>query len=122
MPLSEKDRAWFFERGTWSEVTEDIYSGAGEEGQPDLSTAFRQAGYVETPIMRLGSIERGFAVEVYEAARDDSAPAARTPYLINVMVGSAVECLYVADFPSLMMLMNQFSTIASSFVAADPHE
>jgi hypothetical protein len=117
MSLPEKDRAWLFERGTWSEVVEDIYSRVGEEDQPDLSTAFRQGGYTETPIMRLGSIERGFGVEVYEAERGIGAAGARTPYLINVMVGSAVECIYVADFPSLMTLMNQFSTIARGVVS-----
>lgn len=117
MALPERNRAWLFERGTWSEVAEDIYSGAGEEDQPDLSTAFRQAGYVETPIMRLGSVERGFAVEMYEAAHGIGAPGARTPFLINVMMGSAVECIYVTDFPSLVMLMDQLSTITRSITS-----
>lgn len=115
MALPEVDRAWSFERGTWSEVAEDIYSRAGEENQPDLSTAFRQAGYEEKPIIQLGSIEHGFSVEVYESANGrKGAPVPRTPYFINVMIGSSVECIYVTDFPSFVMLMDQLSAIARS--------
>jgi len=115
MPLPKADRAWLFDHGTWGEDTEDIYSRAGEEDQPDLSTAFRQAGYDENPIIQLGSTEHGFSVEVYESANGrGNVPIPRTPYFINVMIGSNVECIYVTDFPSFVMLMDQLSAITRS--------
>ena len=66
MSLPEEDRAWLFDRGTWSEVAEDIYSIADKGDNLDLSNAFRKAGYEEKPIIQLGSTENGFSVEVYE--------------------------------------------------------
>ena len=121
MALSE-DRAWLFSHGTWSEIDEGVYSTARKEENPDLTSAFRLAGYAEKPIIQLGSIEKGFSVEVHEAASGKDAPASRTPYFINVMVGSKIECIYVADFPSFVMVMDQLSVIARSTVAVDQDE
>ena len=45
MSLPEEDRAWLFDRGTWSEVAENIYSIADKGDNLDLSNAFRKAGY-----------------------------------------------------------------------------
>ena len=114
MSLPEEDRAWLFDRGTWSEVAEDIYSIAGKGDNLDLSNAFRKAGYEEKPIIQLGSTENGFSVEVYESANGKDVPVPRTPYFINVMIGSNVECIHVTDFPSFVMLMDQLSAIARS--------
>jgi hypothetical protein len=76
MSVSKEDQAWLFDRGTWSKIVDHIY----KSDESNLSNAFRQAGYEEKPVMRLGSIEHGFSVEVYEPAHGQGAPTPRTPY------------------------------------------
>jgi acyl carrier protein len=67
--------AWSFEMGRWESV-EDIVSSYSQREGADLATALHNLGYSTAPKIRMGSNKRGFKVEVYEAERDESVPAA----------------------------------------------
>ncbi|SRR5579884_1544077 len=111
LPNVKQEGAWKFERGVWSKVGEVIFSWLrGKEGV-DLSDALREAGYTEAPMLKLGNVDHyGFAIEVYGAdIRGRKAP--EYPYYVSINLGPAVECVYVTDFPSLLMLLHQTSAI-----------
>jgi hypothetical protein len=61
--------------GRWESV-EDIVSSYSQREGADLATALHNLGYSTAPKIRMGSNKRGFKVEVYEAERDESVPAA----------------------------------------------
>jgi hypothetical protein len=105
-----EEGAWKFNRGTWSEVEEGVYSLLQNKQVESLSDALDQAGYGREPAMKLGRVDRyGYSVEVYCAAVGKPPP--EYPYYVMIGVGPGVECIYVTDFPGLLMLLDQAGTI-----------
>lgn len=107
--LSRDERAWKFERGIWSEFQEGVFARLRRKEVGDLPGALRSAGYVAEPVIKLGNVDQwGFAVEVYSAAPGQ---APDYPYYALVNLGPDVECIYITDFPSVIMFMSQVGSI-----------
>lgn len=95
---------WKFERGAWAGIP-DVMDRDSVEDRHDI---IEKAGYKSKYGMHYGSFEKGLDVEVY-MARQDGNPA--HPYFLDITIGKTSEYVYVGDFPSLLMLLRQISTI-----------
>jgi hypothetical protein len=107
--MQAEGRAWKFDRGNWGEVEEHVFRLIADGQAKDLSGALFRAGYRTDPILQIGEVqEHGLSAEVYAAGHDQ---ASEYPYYIVVSLVHATECVYIPDFPSLLMFLSQFGTI-----------
>jgi acyl carrier protein len=104
--------AWSFDIGRWEPV-EDIMADYEQREKADFAAALRYFNYSATPMIRMGTREHGFKVEVYYAERDASVPASHA-YYVNLSVGQKCEAIYVANLPSLITLLSRFGTIVGN--------
>ena len=105
-----RGKAWKYDRGSWGLVEEVIYSRLGEEG-PDPDEAIRQAGYEHRTPIKLGVPSSRFFAEVYTFQQGENALSPRYPYFVGVQMPTDYESIYVTDFPSLISLLGQLSSI-----------
>jgi acyl carrier protein len=104
--------AWTFDMGRWEPI-EDIISDYRKKKNADLATALRDLNYSTTPKIHMGSSGCGLEVEVYDAERDESIPAAPV-YYVNLSLGQKREAIYVANLPSLITLLSRLGTIVGN--------
>ena len=104
-----EERAWKFDRGMWGEVEEKVFRLVGTAQANDLDHALSLAGYRQEPIIQLGDVdEHGLSAEVYGTVQG---AAPDYTYYVVVSLGDATECVYIVDFPSLVMFLGQFGAI-----------
>lgn len=105
--MQADERAWRFDRGAWSEVKENVFALISTEQARDLNHALSLAGYLQDALYQLGSEEKGFSAEVYGAAQNATP---EYPYYVMVAIGNTTECIYIIDFPSLLLFLSQFGS------------
>jgi hypothetical protein len=102
-----RGKAWTFDRRSWQQIEEGRYSRLGEADGTDLEKAIRQTGYESALPMRLGVPESHFNIEVYTSLKGENVPSSHYPYFVKVHISFNDECIYVTDFPSLILLLDR---------------
>ncbi len=110
------DKAWQFDRGHWELIDHLVWAYYDHENLDSPEEMFYLAGYNANSSLTLGKWGLSFHVDVhlpYPKTSYGGKPVAKPKYPYFVLIFLVVEYVpvYVVDFPSLLMLLNQVSTI-----------
>jgi hypothetical protein len=105
-------KIWEFKApGGWTQI-DDIFEN--EEANGDSLKELELAGYMISPMMRLGMPDSGFYAEVFASLEHYGTGAAAFPYLyvVQLEMGGMIETVLVEDMPALIEILPKVSTIA----------
>ena len=112
----DMSRAWKYNRGSWEEIDDLLWPFYDNENPNSHEENFLLAGYDYNSNLTLGRWGLSFHVDVHfptppfaHVGRPVVKPL--YPYYVHIFLVCEYIPVYVVDFPSLLMLLNQVSTI-----------
>lgn len=108
--IDNEDTTWKFNQGSWT-PTEDITYNQLEDKKITWEETLQSVGYETRSTIQLGNSLSSFYTKIYTASKVKDFPQAQAPYYLEVIMPLETQSIYVADFPSLVILLNQLSTI-----------
>ncbi len=110
------DKAWKFDRGHWEIIDHLMWAYDDRENLDSPEDMFYQAEYNANSSLTLGRWGLAFHVDVHlpyprPFYKDIPVAKPRYPYFVSIFLVVEYVPIYVADFPSLLMLLHQVSTI-----------
>ncbi len=112
--MNSEGKTWKFNRGSWSTTEDTIYSQRDKDENLSEEEVYRNAGYEPLSLIELGEGGSSFQTEVYIAIQSKDPPIAKTPYVAVISLTTETQVIYITDFPSLIMLLSQLSSITEA--------
>jgi hypothetical protein len=110
------DKAWKFDRGHWEIIDHPMSAYDDRENLDSPEDMFYLAGYNANSSLTLGRWGLAFHVDVHlpyprSSYKDKPISKPKYPYFVSIFLVVEYVPIYVVDFPSLLMLLHQVSTI-----------
>lgn len=113
IPEQKRRTAWKFDRGQWEEIDDSEMAHYLRQESHSFPKAIYAAGYDLTGVILLCDEDCAFYVGVHHP--HGRGKVSRYRYSVTVCTGGSfiIETIYGVDFPGLLTLRNQLTTISA---------